>query len=422
MSAFDIAAILVVLAAFSGYLNHLYLRLPPTIGLVVIALVTSLMMLGLDALVPSLTIIDDIKSFVAKIDFYDALMNGMLGFILFAGALHVNFTDLRDQKWMVLLTATMGLLLSTAIIGGVLWYLTGMPLVVALVFGALISPTDPVAVLGMLKTIRVPRALQTKIAGESLFNDGVAVVIFLILAALAFGSDGHGAAPMDVAKLFLQEAVGGAVLGALTGWLTCHLLKRVDEYVLEVMLTLALVMGTYALAMKLHMSGPIAVVLAGLFIGNAGFDYGMSARTRQHVENFWHLVDEILNAALFLLIGIEVLAIPFSSHDMPVVLACIPLVLLARTCAVATPMALLHRTHIFGRGTLPILVWGGLRGGISVALALSLPESEYKPIILAATYVVVIFSIVVQGMTMAPVIRKFGPQAARAEIGDSKED
>lgn len=410
MSAFDIAAILIVLAAFCGYLNHLYLKLPPTIGLVAIALFASLAMLGLDAAIPAINVVEDIKAFVGGIDFYDALMHGMLGFILFAGALHVNFSDLREQKWMVLLTATIGLLISTAFIGGVLHYWAGLPLLVALVFGALISPTDPVAVLGMLKTIHVPKALQTKIAGESLFNDGVAVVIFLILAALAFSSDGQPTGAGDVAKLFFQEAVGGAVLGGIAGWLVCRLLKRVDEYVLEVMLTLALVMGTYALAMSLHMSGPIAVVLAGLFVGNAGFDYGMSAATRQHVENFWHLVDEILNAVLFLLIGIEVLAIPFEAHDLPVIFACIPLVLLARTLAVSVPMFALWKTQTFGRGTLPILVWGGLRGGISVALALSLPESEYKPIILGATYVVVIFSIIVQGLTMAPVIRRLGPR------------
>lgn len=395
MSAFDIAAILIVSAAFCGYLNHLYLRLPPTIGLVVIALATSLLMLGLDAAIPALTVIDEIRAFVNGIDFYEALMHGMLGFILFAGALHVNFSDLREQKWMVLLTATLGLLLSTAVIGGALHYWAGLPLLVALVFGALISPTDPVAVLGMLKTIKVPKELQTKIAGESLFNDGVAVVIFLILAALAFGEAGQGAQPAAVAQLFFQEAVGGAILGAAAGWFTCRLLKRVDEYVLEVMLTLALVMGVYALAMKLHMSGPIAVVLAGLFVGNAGFDYGMSDHTRMHVENFWHLIDEMLNAALFLLIGIEVFAIPFEAHDLPVVLACIPLVLLARLVAVAVPMSLLRASQTFGEGTLPILVWGGLRGGISVALALSLPESAYKPIILAATYSVVIFSIIV---------------------------
>ena len=415
MSIFEISSILIVMAALFGFINHTVLRLPPTIGLVVMGLVASFGAMAIDHLIPGMSLVADLRSFVAGIDFYDALMNGMLGFILFAGALHVNFSDLADQKWMVMLTATVGLLISTILIGLGFHYLAGVPFLVALVFGSLISPTDPVAVLGMLKTIRVPKSLQTKIAGESLFNDGVAVVVFLILAALAFGDDGHAAGPLDVAKLFFKEAIGGGLLGAATGWITCRLLARVDEYVLEVLLTLALVMGTYALAMALHMSGPIAVVLAGLLIGNSGFKYGMSDRTRMHVENFWHLVDEILNAALFLLIGIEILAIPFESATSHIVLLMIPLVLLARVVAVGLPMALLTAKQTFNKGTLPILVWGGLRGGISVALALSLPESEYKPLILAATYVVVIFSIIVQGMTMAPVIRRFGPEAAREE-------
>ena len=415
MSLFEISAVLIVMAAVFGYLNHTLLRLPPTIGLVVIGLAASLAVMALDRLVPGITLVDDLRAFVAGIDFYGTLMQGMLGFILFAGALHVSFTDLADQKWMVMLTATVGLLVSTFLVALGLHWLAGVPFIVALVFGALISPTDPVAVLGMLKTIRVPKSLQTKIAGESLFNDGVAVVVFLILAALAFGEDGHGAGPAEVARLFFQEAIGGAVLGMVTGWVTIRLLARVDEYVLEVLLTLALVMGTYALAMALHMSGPIAVVLAGLLIGNSGFEQGMSPRTRMHVENFWHLVDEILNAALFLLIGIEILAIPFSLTTSPVALAMIPLVLIARAVAVGLPMAVLAKRETFSKGALPILVWGGLRGAISVALALSLPESEYKPLILAATYVVVIFSIVVQGMTMAPVIRRFGPEATREE-------
>ena len=422
MTIFEISSVLIVLAAAFGWINHIVLRLPPTIGLVVMGLAASLGAMGLDWAIPGLTLVADLRAFVAGIDFYEALMNGMLGFILFAGALHVNFSDLADEKWMVILTATIGLLISTFIIGFALYWLAGIPFIVALVFGSLISPTDPVAVLGMLKTIRVPRQLQTKIAGESLFNDGVAVVVFLILAAIAFGSDGGETGVADVARLFVKEALGGALLGAAAGWFTCQLLARVDEYVLEVLMTIALVMGTYALAMALHMSGPIAVVLAGLLIGNSGFKYGMSERTRLHVERFWDLIDEILNAALFLLIGIEVLAIPFERESSRVVLAAVPLVLLARVIAVGAPMAVLARRQTFSPGTLPILVWGGLRGGISVALALSLPESEYKPVILAATYVVVIFSIIVQGLTMAPVINHFGPKAAREEALDRAGD
>ncbi|MCB1606458.1 MAG: sodium:proton antiporter [Xanthomonadales bacterium] len=404
MTIFEISSVLIVLAAAFGWINHIVLRLPPTIGLVVMGLAASLGAMGLDWAIPGLTLVADLRAFVAGIDFYEALMNGMLGFILFAGALHVNFSDLADEKWMVILTATIGLLISTFIIGFALYWLAGIPFIVALVFGSLISPTDPVAVLGMLKTIRVPRQLQTKIAGESLFNDGVAVVVFLILAAIAFGSDGGETGVADVARLFVKEALGGALLGAAAGWFTCQLLARVDEYVLEVLMTIALVMGTYALAMALHMSGPIAVVLAGLLIGNSGFKYGMSERTRLHVERFWDLIDEILNAALFLLIGIEVLAIPFERESSPVVLAAVPLVLLARVIAVGAPMAVLARRQTFSPGTLPILVWGGLRGGISVALALSLPSGPERDLLLTVTYCVVVFSILVQGLTVGKLV------------------
>ena len=427
MSAFDIAAILIVLAAAFGYLNHQTLKLPSSIGLVVVSLLASLGVILIDWLIPALSITKDARAFVGGIDFYDAVMNGMLGFILFAGALHVDFSDLAEERWTVLLTATVGLLLSTFVVGVGFAYLADVPLAVGLVLGALISPTDPVAVLGLLKFVKVPPAIQTRIAGESLFNDGVAVVVFLIVSAIAFGSghgeaaaaaaaseDGHGGAGLaDIGWLFVQEAVGGAALGALAGWATYRLLRGVDEYVLEVLLTLALVMGLYALALNLHTSGPIAVVVAGIFIGNAGFKRGMSQHTRMHVENFWHLIDEILNAALFLLIGIEVLAIPFETDRIWLLALMVPLVLLARTIAITAPLALLAVKKTFTPGTRRILIWGGLRGGISVALALSLPESDYKPLILQATYVVVIFSIVVQGTTMASVIRRAVPQVLR---------
>lgn len=417
MTVFQIAALLIVLAAGFGYLNHVTLKLPTTIGLVVIALGASLAVIALDALLPATTLAEDARALVRGIDFYAALMNGMLGFLLFAGALHVDMSSLAGQRWIVLSMATVGLLISTALVALGFWWLAGVPFAVALVFGALISPTDPVAVLGLLKRHRVPESLETKIASESLFNDGVAVVLFLVLVAIAFGQ-GHGGEGVDAAqvlRLFAQEAVGGAVLGALAGLGVCHLLRRVDEYVLEVMLTLALVMGAYALAQGLHMSGPIAVVIAGLFIGNRGMRLGMSETTRTHVRNFWHLVDEILNAALFLLIGVEVLAIPFRTEIAPVALAAIPLVLLGRAAAVVVPVSLLRIRRTFTRGAVPILVWGGLRGGISVALALSLPDGPHKATILVATYAVVIFSIVVQGLSMGRVIQRFGPRAAAEE-------
>ena len=407
MDSLDIAAILVTLAALFGLLNHLTLKLPTTIGLVVIALVSSMALMGVDLLFPAFGLLEGVRTQIKEIDFYEAVMDGMLGFLLFAGALHVNIKELQQQQWVIALTSTTGVLISTFIIGFGFHYLADVPLIVALVFGALISPTDPVAVLGILKTVKVPKSLETKIAGESLFNDGVGVVVFLIISAIAFQTSSHPIGAIDVGKLFVVEALGGALLGCVTGWMVYRVLRVVDEYNLEVMMTLALVMGTYAIASALHVSGPIAVVIAGLWIGNHGVLYGMSETTRDHVHKFWHLVDEILNAILFLLIGIEILAIPFDRENVWIAVGAIPLVLLARWIAVSIPINLLAIGRSFTRGAIPLLTWGGLRGGISVALVLSLPPSEYKPVLLTATYSVVIFSIIIQGLTVKTVAQRF---------------
>lgn len=405
MSELDIAAILVVLAAAFATINHHLLKLPSTIGLVIIALAASLAAMAIDGLVPSLALAETIRMRVAQIDFYGTVMDGLLGFLLFAGALQVDMGALRNQRWVIASMATLGVLLSTAVVGVGFHWITGIPLLAALVFGALISPTDPVAVLGILKHVTVPESLRIKIAGESLFNDGVGVVVFLVLVALAFPT---GAPPgvVDVAELFVVEVVGGAALGGAAGWLVYLVLRRTDDYVLEILLTLALVMGGYALASALHVSGPIAMVIAGLFIGNHGVKFGMSEKTAQHVSDFWHLLDEILNAVLFLLIGVEVFAISFGQHAVWAALAAIPLVLLGRVVAVALPVNVLRLRRTFTQGAVPVMVWGGLRGGISVALALSLPDSEVKPLILTATYVVVVFSIVVQGLTVGTLIKR----------------
>lgn len=416
MTAFDIAAILVVLAALFGQFNYHVLKLPTTIGLVVIALGVSLTVLLGDWLTGS-HIADETAAILNQLDFYDALMNGMLGFLLFAGALHVDLDQLAAQKWAIALMATLGVLISAAIVGFGFWWIAGVPFLIALVFGAIVSPTDPVAVLGLLKTVKVPHALQTKIAGESLFNDGVGVVLFLILTAIAFTATGHGAAEegvgaLDVIELFVVEVGGGALLGGIAGYLTYLMLRRVDEYTLELTMTLALVMGVYALAHALHISGPIAVVIAGLFIGNAGMRFGMSETTREHVHNFWHLIDELLNAVLFLLIGLEVFAITTTWESLGIALACIPLVLFARFCSVGIPIRVLSLAgSAFSKGTVPVMTWGGLRGGISVALVLSLPATEWKPLLLTATYAVVIFSIIVQGLSVKAVIRRMVPPA-----------
>jgi len=403
MTVLDIAAVLVCLAAGFGLINHHLLKLPTTIGLVVIALASSLGLLLVDLALPGLGLGETVRRLIAGIDFYAAVIDGMLGFLLFAGALHVDLESLRSQKWAIGLMASLGVVISTLLIGLGMAAIAGLPLLVALVFGALISPTDPVAVLGILKRVKVPQSLETKIAGESLFNDGVGVVVFLILTALAFGTGGEPVGPGAVAELFLVEVVGGALLGGVAGWLAYRLLRQVDEHNLEVMLTLALVMGSYALAHALHVSGPIAVVVAGLWIGNHGVRFGMSERTRENVLTFWHLLDEILNAVLFLLIGLELLAIPFEPGHALVALMAIPLVLAARLVAVAAPITLLKAARSFTPGAIPIMTWGGLRGGISVALVLSLPDG---PLLVTATYAMVVFSIIVQGLTFEPVIRR----------------
>lgn len=408
MTELDIAAILVVLAAVFAAINHHLLKLPTTIGLVIIALAASLAAMAIDALVPSLALAETIRARVAEIDFYETVMDGLLGFLLFAGALHVDLGALRNQRWVIALMASIGVLLSTVVVGFGFHWLAGIPLAAALVFGALISPTDPVAVLGILKYVTVPDSLRTKIAGESLFNDGVGVVVFLVLVAVAFPT-GEAPGLVEVAELFVVEVAGGAALGGAAGWLVFLVMRRTDDYVLEILLSLALVMGGYALASALHVSGPIAMVVAGLFIGNHGVDYGMSEKTARHVNDFWHLIDEILNAVLFLLIGVEVFAIPFGERAGWVALASIPLVLLGRVVAVGIPFTALRLRRTFTPGAMPVMVWGGLRGGISVALALSLPESEFKPLILTAAYVVVVFSIVVQGLSVGPLIKRVVP-------------
>ncbi len=410
MTLLQIASLLIVLAGGFGAINYLFLKLPAAIGILVVSLFASLSILGLDALLPGLHMADRVRSAVTGIDFSHALLEGMLGLLLFAGALHVKMSDLRAQWPVVLLMATIGVALSTAVIGVGFSWLTGMPLLVALVFGALASPTDPVAVLGVLRDASLRKSLETKIAGESLFNDGVGYVVFLILIGLAFPSPGaeHASGLQSALTLFIQEALGGAALGTALGWLTFRLMRRIDDYSLEVLLTLGLAFGGYELATMLHVSAPIMAVCAGLLIGDVGAKYGMSEETRHYVDAFWKLIDEILNAVLFLMIGFEVFALAFTGDAILAGIFAILLALFARLAAVAIPVLVLKPFHSFSRGVIPIMTWGGLKGGISVALALSLPENEWKPVILTATYFVVVFSIIVQGLTVAPLATKLG--------------
>lgn len=409
MNILQIASLLIVLAGAFGTINYFVLRLPSSIGILVVALLASLGILALDAIWPSLTMAEEIRSLVHGIDFSEALLEGMLGLLLFAGALHVKLSDLRAQWGVVFLMATMGVALSTIVVGVGFTWITGMPLMIALVFGSLISPTDPVAVLGVLRQASLRKTLETKIAGESLFNDGVGYVVFLVLVGLAFpGDDHHGSGLADAAKLFVQEALGGAVIGLVLGWLTFRVMRRIDDPSLEVLITLGLAFGGYELSVALHVSAPIMAVCAGLLIGDIGAKHGMSEKTREYVDTFWHLIDEILNAVLFLMIGVEVFAIAFEASFLTASILSIGLALLGRLAAVAVPVLLLKPFRDFGRGTIPIMTWGGLKGGISVALALSLPESDWTPLILTATYCVVIFSVVVQGLTVAPLAARVG--------------
>lgn len=409
MSLLQIASLLIVLAGAFGTINYLFLRLPSAIGILVVALVASFAVIGTDALFPSLTVEEAIRAEVLELEFSEALLEGMLGLLLFAGALHVKLSDLRKDWLVILLMATIGVGLSTVIVGAGFSWLTGMPLMVALVFGALISPTDPVAVLGVLREAELQKSLETKIAGESLFNDGVGYVVYLVLIGLAFPSgDGHGSGLADAAVLFVREALGGAILGLVLGWLTFRVMRRIDDYSLEVLITLGLAFGGYELAVWLHVSAPIMAVCAGLLIGDIGTRYGMSEETRLYVAAFWKLIDEILNAVLFLMIGFEVFAVAFEFDFLVSGCMAIVLALLARLVAVAVPVLMLKPFRAFNRGVIPIMTWGGLKGGISVALALALPESDWTPLILTATYIVVVFSIVVQGLTVTRLAERVG--------------
>jgi CPA1 family monovalent cation:H+ antiporter len=407
MNILNIAAILITVSALFSFVNHRFIKLPTAIGLMLISLVASLLLLAAGKLGWG-HLESQARLLLDSIDFNETLMQGMLSFLLFAGALHINLDDLAKQKWVISSLATVGILISTFLVGITTYYLLGffnlhLDFIYCLLFGSLISPTDPIAVLGILKSANAPKTLETKIAGESLFNDGMAVVVFIVLLGIATG--GHDVTARHIALLFVEEAVGGVLFGFVIGWLTYLMLKQVDNYQVEILLTLALVMGGYALASTIHTSGPIAVVVAGLLIGNQGRMLAMSDHTREHLDTFWELIDEILNAVLFVLIGLEVLVLPFTQDVLLASLAMIPLVLAARFISVGLPINLLRLHREISPGAVKILTWGGLRGGVSVALALSLPPSDAREIILAITYTIVVFSIVVQGLTIGKLVK-----------------
>jgi len=421
MGIIETIAVLITLAAVFSYINHRWIKLPTVIGVMLIGLVVSLVLIAISSLIPQAR--QWAQELLDSVDFNQALMHGMLGILLFAGALHVDINDLGKQKLVIGLLATLGILISTAVVGALTWWalwLVGLEigLVYCLLFGSLISPTDPIAVLSILKTLGAPRELQTNICGESLFNDGVGIVVYLVIAGIAgFGHTGAGAQEMTashVGVLFLQEAGGGAVFGMILGWIAYRMLKSVDNYQVEILLTLALVLGGYSLANRLHMSGAIAMVVSGLMIGNHGRSFAMSDRTRVRLDEFWELVDEVLNAVLFVLLGLEVIVVTFTGQYLLAGLLAIPVVLLARFVSVGIPVVFLRR--VFKKRlvahVVKVLTWSGLRGGISVALALAIPTHLHgqlvveREVILAMTYLVVVFSILVQGLSVGVVIRR----------------
>ncbi len=406
MNIFQASALLLSLTALFSYLNARFLKLNPAVGSLLVALVLSL---GL-VIFGNAGFVVNAEGFLDQLSFDELVLQGLLSFLLFAGALNVNLDRLNRLKWPILTLATVGVVVSTLVVGSVMFLaleLLGFSVSYpyALLFGALISPTDPIAVISILKRAGVPQTTETLITGESLFNDGVGVVVFsVLLSSVAAGEHGGGLSGGLV--LFVQEAVGGVLFGGVLGFVAFRLLKSIDDYAAEVLITLAVVTGGYALAQALHTSGPLTVVVAGILIGNRGRLLAMSDTTREHLDTFWAVIDEILNAVLFVLIGLELLVLDFRSSYLWAILLAVPVVLGARLISVNIPISLfrLHRT--FQPYTVRLMVWGGLRGGISVALALSLPTSPARDLLIALTYGVVVFSVLVQGLTVGRVARR----------------
>lgn len=408
MNLYDIFTILIVLSALFGYVNYKFLKLPATIGIMVISLLTSFGIVGvsyLDAGFLQTTI-----EAITKLDFPDILLRIMLSFMLFAGAIHIDIKVLDKERIPVIIFSTFGVLLSTIIIGTLMFFLLmlfglNMNFIYCLLFGALISPTDPIAVLGILKNANISKSLEMKISGESLFNDGVAVVIFITIYEVTKS----GLDNLDISNIFsffMHEAGGGILFGFILGYTGYLLMKSIDNYKVEVMITLALVMGGYSLAHYLHVSGPLAMVVAGIIIGNKGKKYAMSETTREYLDKFWELIDEILNAILFILIGLEILIIKKDINFIEIGLISIVLVLLSRYFSLGISILIMKFKRTFPKNTIWVLTWGGLRGGISVALALSLNVNMHRDLFVTVTYIIVLFSILVQGLTISKFVKR----------------
>ncbi|WP_178986195.1 cation:proton antiporter [Winogradskyella helgolandensis] len=409
MDYYSIATILIVLSAAFGYINEKFLRLPITIGLMVITIVFTVVLVGIAQFDDTLLVQE--REFIALIDFETVLLDIMLSFLLFAGALHTNFNQLKVQRWPIMAFATVGVLVSTFLVGIAMFYVLklmglNVDFIYCLLFGALISPTDPIAVLGILKKAGAPKKLETKIVGESLFNDGVGVVVFLTIFAIAAKPDA-AIEFSDIATLFGQEVIGGIVLGLFLGWITYRLMRSIDSYEIEVILTLAAVMGGTMLAHEFHLSAPLAMVTAGLIVGNDTVrNTAMSETTELYVDKFWELVDVLLNTILFVMIGMEMLVLSLDGKFIYAGLLAIPLILMCRYISLWLPIKFFEKRLDFVPKTNLIMTWGGLRGGISIALALSLTKDMHRELFLVITYVVVVVSIVGQGLTVGPIIKR----------------
>jgi len=395
---------LIVLASIFAYLNYRFLKLPSTIGIMVIAIVVSIFLVSFGETILPRTF-GHLHNLMSSIDFTEVLMGAMLNFLLFAGGIHININDLKEQLRPVVIFSTVGVVISTFVVGFGMFYTLpylgiNLPFIYCLLFGALISPTDPVAVLSILKQANVSKSLETKVAGESLFNDGMAVVVFSVVLQLAIGKE-VDLGVESIGILLLKEAGGGILLGVVLGWITSRLMREVDDYIISVLVTLSVVMGGYLIARQMHISGPLTMVAAGLFMGNFNVKFKMKSITQDYLIKFWELIDEILNAVLFLFIGFELLMIKDLRHFIVPGLVAIVIVLLARVISIWGPTKFMRKT--FSPQTVKVLVWGGIRGGVSIALAMSISKSEYSEIILSITYCVVVFSIIVQGLTIAKV-------------------
>lgn len=395
-------SVLIVLTAIFAYLNLRYLKLPSTIGIMIIAMIVSISLVIVGKSYPGM--FESFTDIINSIDFTEVLMGSMLNFLLFAGAIHISLHDLRKQRIPVMIFSTLGVIISTVVVGSLMYFIFillsfPIPFIQCLVFGALISPTDPIAVISILKKANIRKSLEVKVAGESLFNDGVAVVLFAVLLQLARGSE-VDLTFLHISGLFLQEAGGGLLMGLLLGYIASQGIKRINSYNVTVMITLAVVMGGYLITKYLHISGPLTMVAAGLVIGNYGKAIAMSASDKDYLDKFWELIDEILNAMLFLIIGFELLLIPNLQQYWLIGPITILVVLLARFCSIWLPIKLIPNIGTFDARTITILVWGGLRGGVSVALALTIDDHLHHNLFLAITYYVVVFSIVIQGLTV----------------------